>query len=125
MRPGNAGDREGYVERGKLDQACERFGIAYKTAAQAAWVAGKIESSLRREHLEFGHHKEVAGRDDAADLLEWAEAEGATVKQLRERVREIKAADAPQAADLLASPIRDRAPARRLKTREFPAKILG
>lgn len=91
----NAGGREGYVERGKLEQACERFGIAYKTAAQAAWVASQFESSRRLEHLTFGHHDAVAGRDDAAELLEWAEAEGATVKQLRERVREIRAADSP------------------------------
>ena len=91
----NAGDREGYVERGKLDQACERFGIAYKVAADAAWVSGKFESSERSELLDWSHHRVVAGRDDAADLIAWAEAEGATVKQLRERVREIKAADAP------------------------------
>ena len=91
----NAGEREGYVERGKLDQACERFGIAYKTAAQAAWVDRAIESSCRQEHLTYGHHESVAGRDDAAELLAWAEAEDATVKQLRERVREIKAAAAP------------------------------
>jgi N6-adenosine-specific RNA methylase IME4 len=45
--------------------------------------------------LTYGHHESVAGRDDASDLLAWAESEGATVKQLRERVREIKAADAP------------------------------
>jgi N6-adenosine-specific RNA methylase IME4 len=45
--------------------------------------------------LEWTHHRVVAGRDDAAELLEWAEAEGATVKQLRERVREIRNADAP------------------------------
>lgn len=92
----NAGDREGYVERGKLDQACERFGIAYQTAKDSAWVAAAFpERSERSDHLEWSHHRVVAGRDDAAELLEWAEAEGATVKQLRERVREIKAADAP------------------------------
>jgi N6-adenosine-specific RNA methylase IME4 len=91
----NAGDREGYVERGKLDQACERFGIAYQTAKQAAWVASCFERSCRQDLLTFSHHESVAGRDDAAELLEWAEAEGATVRELRERVREIKAADAP------------------------------
>jgi hypothetical protein len=84
----NAGDREGYVERGKLDQACERFGIAYQTAKDSAWVAAAFpERSDRSDHLEWTHHRVVAGRDDAAELLEWAEAEGATVKQLRERVR--------------------------------------
>jgi len=91
----NAGDQEGYVERGKLDQACERFGIAYKTAAQAAWVASCFESSSRLEHLSFGHHDAVAGRDDANELLAWADADGATVKQLRDRVRQIRNADSP------------------------------
>jgi N6-adenosine-specific RNA methylase IME4 len=95
----NAGDREGYVERGKLAEACERFGIAYKTAAQAAWVSSCFECSSRLEHLAFGHHDAVAGRDDAVELLKWAVDQAATVKQLRERVREIKALDAPPLPD--------------------------
>jgi N6-adenosine-specific RNA methylase IME4 len=92
----NAGDREGYVERGRLDQACERFGIAYSTAAQAVRVAAAFpESCNRLQDLDWSHHYVVANHDQAAELLAWAEAEGATVKQLRERVREIKATDAP------------------------------
>jgi N6-adenosine-specific RNA methylase IME4 len=95
----NAGDREGYVERGRLAEACERFGIAYKTAAQAAWVAGAFESSSRLEDLSFGHYDAVCGNPQAGDLLEWAAEAEATVKQLRERVREIKAASAPPLPD--------------------------
>lgn len=95
----NTGDREGYVERGKLAEACERFGIAYKTAAQAAWVAGAIESSARVEHLTFKHHEVVAGRDDAAELLAWAEAEGATVKQLRAEKQRRSIPEAAKAAE--------------------------
>lgn len=95
----NAGDREGYVERGRLAEACERFGIAYKTAAQAAWVAGAFESSSRLEDLSFGHYDAVCGHPQAGELLEWAAEEGATVKQLRERVREIKAAESPPLPD--------------------------
>lgn len=95
----NAGDREGYVERGKLDQACERFGIAYKTAANAAFVASQFECSCRQEHLSYGHYESVAGNPQAGELLEWAAESRATVKQLRERVREIKAADAPPLPD--------------------------
>jgi N6-adenosine-specific RNA methylase IME4 len=91
----NAGDREGYVQRGKLEQACERFGIAYKTAANAAFVASQFECSCRQEHLSYGHYESVAGNSKAGDLLEWAAESGATVKQLRERVREIKATDSP------------------------------
>jgi N6-adenosine-specific RNA methylase IME4 len=92
----NAGDREGYVERGKLDQACERFGIAYGTAKNAALVSAAFEERSRRSDLlDFAHHQAVANNPQADYLLAWAEDEGATVKQLRQRVREIKAADAP------------------------------
>lgn len=80
----NAGEDGGYIERGKLDEACKRFGIAYGTAKNAAMVCRKVERSRRRDHLTFAHHQEVAGRDDAAELLERAETEQATVKQLRE-----------------------------------------
>jgi N6-adenosine-specific RNA methylase IME4 len=96
----NAGDREGYVERGKLDQACEQFGIAYDTAAQATRVAAAFpESCMRIQDLTFNHHQIVANHPQAGELLEWAAESGATVKQLRERVREIKAADAPPLPD--------------------------
>jgi len=48
----NAGDREGYVERGRLAEACERFGIAYSTAAQATRVSAAFpESCNRLQHL--------------------------------------------------------------------------
>ena len=103
----NAGDREGYVERGRLSEACERFGIAYQTAAQAVWVSSAFESSTRVEELTFKHHEAVAPlmrrvdgdsevdikvmRDAAERLMAWAVETGATVKQLRECVREIRA----------------------------------
>jgi len=80
----NAGDSEGYVERGKLADACERFGIAYDTAAQAVRVASAFKSCRRLQHLTFGHHALVANHDQATELLEWAESNGSTVKQLRE-----------------------------------------
>jgi len=44
------------------------FGIEYQTAANAKFVATNIDCSLRREHLSWHHHKEVAGRDDKEDL---------------------------------------------------------
>ncbi len=50
-------------------EACKRFGIEYQTAAQAKSIAEKIESCLRRQDLSWHHHKEVAGRDDKAELL--------------------------------------------------------
>ncbi len=59
------------------------FGIEYQTAAQAVRVCNSIESCLRRQLLTFHHHKEVAGRDDKAELLEWAVKTQATVRELR------------------------------------------
>lgn len=96
----NAGDREGYVQRGKLAEACERFGIAYGTAANAASVARAFpESSLRREDLEFAHHQAVANHPDATFLLDWAESNGASVKELREEKQRRSSASAPTAAE--------------------------
>jgi len=96
----NAGDREGYVERGRLAEACERFGIAYSTAAQATRVSAAFpESCNRLQHLDWTHHYVVANHPQAGELLEWAAESGATVKQLRERVREIRIAEAPPMPD--------------------------
>lgn len=96
----NAGDREGYVERGRLAEACERFGIAYQTAKDAAWVATAFpERSDRSDLLDWTHHRVVANQPCRAALVKWAEDSSATVKQLRERVREIKASDSPPLPD--------------------------
>ena len=112
----NTGDREGYVERGKLAEACERFGIAYQTAKDSAWVAAAFpERSLRNDHLEFHHHRVVAPlmradpdelpevvaqrQRQAADLMAWAEETRATVKQLREEKQRRSVADAPTATE--------------------------
>jgi len=51
-------------------EACELFGIAYKTAKNACYVCRAFESSFRKELLEFGHHLQVANRPDSAELLE-------------------------------------------------------
>lgn len=92
----NAGDREGYVKRGRLAEACERFGIVYQTAKDAAWVATAFpERSLRNDLLEFHHHRAVANHPQAGELLEWAAETGATVKQLREEKQRRTVAAAP------------------------------
>ena len=39
------------------------------TAKQAVRVCKAFESCLRRQHLSWHHHKEVANREDAAELL--------------------------------------------------------
>lgn len=96
----NAGDRKGYVERGKHAEACERFGIAYQSAKDAAWVAATFpERSDRSDLLEWTHHRVAAGHDQAADLLAWAAETGATVKQLREEKQRRSLAAAPTATE--------------------------
>lgn len=55
-------------------EACERFGIAYRTANQAVYVCKAFESSTRVEHLSWKHHQVVANRDDAGELLPKVEA---------------------------------------------------
>ena len=95
----NAGDREGYVERGRLVEACERFGIEYQTAADAAWVATRFESSDRSELLTWTHHRVVANHPQAGELLEWAAESRATVKQLREEKQRRSIAAAPTATE--------------------------
>lgn len=95
----NAGDRQGYVQRGKLAEACERFGIAYDTAAQATRVAAAFESCTRVQDLSWKHHQEIANHPQAAELLEWAAESGATVKQLREEKQRRSVAAAPAATE--------------------------
>ncbi len=88
------------MTRGRLAEACERFGIAYSTAAQATRVSAAFpESCNRLQHLDWTHHYVVANHPQAGELLEWAAESGATVKQLRERVREIRIAEAPPMPD--------------------------
>jgi N6-adenosine-specific RNA methylase IME4 len=83
-----AGESRGYVERGKHEEACELFGITYQTAVDAAVTCRAIDQSLRRPRLSYTHHRQVANRDDAAELLDWAEAIDATTRELRhEKVR--------------------------------------
>ena len=70
-----AGEAGGYVERGKHKEACALFGIAYQTAKDTAYVCKSIERSRRRDLLTFTHHREVANRKDADELLDWCEEE--------------------------------------------------
>jgi hypothetical protein len=96
----NAGDREGYVERGRLAEACVRFGIAYSTAAQAVRVAAAFpESCNRLQDLDWTHHYVVANHEQASELLAWAEETGATVKQLREEKQRRSIAATPTASE--------------------------
>lgn len=53
----NYGERV-YGER--YAQAMDVTGLEYNTLATYAWVAREVETSRRREHLSFAHHREVA-----------------------------------------------------------------
>ena len=85
-----AGESGGYIERGKHQEACERFGIAYQTAATAGKVCRAFNSCMRMQDLSFSHHELVANREDAAELLKWAAENKATLKELREEKQRFK-----------------------------------
>lgn len=79
-----AGEPKGYLPRGKLADTEQRFGIPYQTARAAYNVCKAIKCDIRISHLPFGHHQVVAGRKDAAELLELASEQSLTVAELRE-----------------------------------------
>ena len=87
----NTGERR-YGEM--YSQALDATDYAYQTLRDAAWVAGKVELSRRRDSLSWSHHKEVAAcePDEQEMWLELAEREGLPQKALRQRIREARAA---------------------------------
>jgi len=72
-----------------LEEIAGRFNINYKTAANVSSVCQAFEFSRRRENLSYGHHAEVANRDDADELLDWCEETGASVQDLRAEKRRL------------------------------------
>lgn len=82
-------------------QAMDVTGLAYQTLANAAWVAGSVDVSRRRETLSFGHHAEVAALP-AAEQVAWldkAEADRLSVSELRAAVRSATVPPASYEAD--------------------------
>lgn len=67
-------------------------GLSENTLATIKWVAGKIESSRRREDVGWSHHREVAALEppDQEALLDLAADKGMTRLDLREKVKEVK-----------------------------------
>jgi hypothetical protein len=82
-----------YGDHKQLTEDPNWSGPEYHTCANYAWVAGKFESSRRREDLSTRHHAEVAGLpDDEADaLLQWSSDTGATVAELKREIFRRKA----------------------------------
>jgi site-specific DNA-methyltransferase (adenine-specific) len=66
-------------------QAIENTGFDYGTLANDKYVAGKVESSRRRENLSFAHHQDVADLkpEQQKELLDLAEKEDIKSKEFR------------------------------------------
>ncbi len=75
-----------YGERAKAALESE---FKFQTWANAAWVAGKIETSRRREVLSWSHHAEVAGLPPKEQdrLLGEAEENDLSVRDIRRAAR--------------------------------------
>jgi len=73
-------------------QAMSKTGLPYGTLANDKFVASKIEFSRRREKLSWSHHYEVAALEPAQqdELLDQAEAERLSMRQLRQAVKEAR-----------------------------------
>jgi len=76
----------------KYTQAVECTEKSYDSVRAAKWVSEKFETVRRRTNLSWSHHKEVAALDPlAADrLLDLAESESWSQKELRRRVGQVK-----------------------------------
>ncbi len=79
---------------------------AYQTLANAGWVAGRIEPSLRREALPWSHHSAVARLepDDRAYWLDEAERGEWSYHELRARIKRGAAPDDALADDTVVEP---------------------
>lgn len=73
----------------------------FKTYANAGWVSRKVESSRRREVLSWAHHQDVAALepDDQERLLDEAEKNEWTRRELRAARLELKRGDTPPLPD--------------------------
>lgn len=74
-------------------QALDAGDYEYQSLRNAAWVAGRIELSRRRDNLSWGHHAEVAGLPPEQQnvLLAQADAEELSRDELRRAVHRAKA----------------------------------
>jgi hypothetical protein len=74
------------------------FGREFGSLMNLATVARTFETSRRREHLTFTHHVEVASlpAETAEELLEKAEREHLSTRDLRREVQAIRVANDPQ-----------------------------
>lgn len=80
--------KQKYADRYK--SAINSAGLQYQTLRNYAWVSRQFDLNRRRPGLTFQHHAEVASlpRGDQDRLLDMAEREMWTTKQLRTHLRE-------------------------------------
>jgi hypothetical protein len=97
-----------YGERMALVEADDWVGPSFQACMDCAAVARAFETSRRREVLTFTHHREVTSLPPAeADLLlDEAEADGLTIRALRERVRQVKASRAAEGEKFTGAAVR-------------------
>lgn len=76
----------------RYEEAVEAFGREVQTLKNYKSVAKTFELSRRRDNLDHKHHVEVAALDPntADELLDRAEAEGMSTRQLRTAARDAK-----------------------------------
>jgi len=76
-------------------EAEEITGLAYDTLASIKSVSGSVESCRRRQDLSFSHHEEVASLEPEQQeiMLDKAEQENLSVREIREEVKKIKRGD--------------------------------
>ena len=81
----------------KYTQALETTTYSRQTLKDAAWVAGKIETSRRRDVLTWSHHKEVTALtiEEQEEVLGDAAHYKHTRSEIREQVRKIKSRPEP------------------------------
>jgi hypothetical protein len=97
------GDRKALVETDNWN------GPGFQACADCAMVTRAfLETSRRREVLSFSHHREVASLppSEADLLLDEAEADGLTMRALRERVRQVKASRAAEGEKFTGAAVR-------------------
>lgn len=77
------------LKYGDREEFAEAIGFKKETLYQYAWVANKVEISIRIENLKFGHHVLVAGMEpeDQKKWLGFAEENGLSVAKLREAIK--------------------------------------
>jgi hypothetical protein len=82
--------KKNYSDR--YQRAIRAVGLQYQTLRNYAWVARRFDLDRRRSRLTFQHHAEVASLlvEEQDRLLDRAEREIWTTKQLRKAIRELR-----------------------------------